>query len=99
LKSFDTALALSMRATFQLAPEAFTELPRSLQTELRRRGCSIPQPFTNDRRQNVIRGYNRHQRYEHQPARMPIAGGTINVAVWKRFIPEADQPLWIAVHV
>jgi hypothetical protein len=44
------------RATVRLGPEEFPELPRSIQSELRRRGCSIPQPFTNGRRQNVIRG-------------------------------------------
>jgi hypothetical protein len=44
------------RATIRLDPRQFTELPRSLQTELRRRGCSIPQPFGNGPRQNVIRG-------------------------------------------
>jgi hypothetical protein len=44
------------RATIRLDPRQFTELPRSLQTELRRRGCSIPQPFGNGSRQNVIRG-------------------------------------------
>jgi hypothetical protein len=44
------------RATVRLAPEEFTELPRSLQRELRRRGCSIPQPYTNGGRQNVISG-------------------------------------------
>ncbi len=44
------------RATIRLDPETFTELPRPLQIELRRRGCSIPQPFTKGRRQNVIRG-------------------------------------------
>ena len=44
------------RATVRLAPEEFTEVPRSLQRELRRRGCSIPQPYTNGGRQNVISG-------------------------------------------
>jgi hypothetical protein len=44
------------RATIRLDPERFTELPRSLQIELRRRGCSIPQPFGNGPQQNVIRG-------------------------------------------
>ena len=44
------------RATLRIDPAEFTELPQSVQTDLRRRGCSVPQPFTNGRRQNVIRG-------------------------------------------
>lgn len=44
------------RATIRLDPETFTELPRALQIELRRRGCSIPQPFASLSRQNVIHG-------------------------------------------
>jgi hypothetical protein len=44
------------RATIRLDPERFTEPPRPLQTELRRRECSIPQPFGNGPRQNVIHG-------------------------------------------
>jgi hypothetical protein len=39
----------------RLQPTAFPELPKNLVTELERRGCTIPQPFTN-RRANVIRG-------------------------------------------
>jgi hypothetical protein len=44
------------RATRRLDPSQFTELPRMIRTELRRRGCLIPQPFSNGHRQNVIRG-------------------------------------------
>jgi hypothetical protein len=44
------------RATIRLDPETFTELPRTLQIELRHRGCSIPQPFASLSRQNVIHG-------------------------------------------
>jgi hypothetical protein len=39
----------------RLPPTAFPELPASLVTQLKRRGCAIPQPYT-DRRANVIRG-------------------------------------------
>ena len=39
----------------RLQPTAFPELPRSLVAELRRRRCTIPQPYTN-RKANVIRG-------------------------------------------
>jgi hypothetical protein len=39
----------------RLKPTAFPELPKSLVAELERRGCTIPQPYTN-RRANVIRG-------------------------------------------
>lgn len=44
------------RATRRLDPSEFTELPRTIRAELHRRGCGIPQPFTNGPRQNVIRG-------------------------------------------
>jgi hypothetical protein len=50
------AWAEADRATRRLDPSEFTELPRTIRTELRRRGCGIPQPFTNGHRQNVIRG-------------------------------------------
>jgi hypothetical protein len=39
----------------RLPPTAFSELPKNLIAELNRRGCTIPQPYT-DRRANVIRG-------------------------------------------
>jgi len=39
----------------RLKPAAFAELPKSFVAELDRRGCTIPQPYTN-RRANVIRG-------------------------------------------
>ena len=39
----------------RLQPTAFPELPPNLVTELERRGCTIPQPYT-DRKANVIRG-------------------------------------------
>lgn len=39
----------------RLQPTAFAELPKSLVVELQRRGCTIPQPYTN-RKANVIRG-------------------------------------------
>ncbi len=35
----------------------------------------------------------RYQRYAYQPARTPIAGGTINVAAWKSLMPKSDHPL------
>ena len=40
----------------RLPPEKFPDLPRSIQVELRRRGCSIPQSFVKRPLQNVIRG-------------------------------------------
>jgi hypothetical protein len=39
----------------RLPPTAFPELPKNLVAELKRRGCSIPQPYTNQKA-NVIRG-------------------------------------------
>lgn len=39
----------------RLQPTAFPELPKNLVAELKRRGCKIPQPYTN-RKANVIRG-------------------------------------------
>jgi hypothetical protein len=39
----------------RLQPSAFPELPKVLLSELERRGCTIPQPYTN-RKANVIRG-------------------------------------------
>jgi hypothetical protein len=43
------------RRIVRLSPTAFPELPRNVVRELQRRGCTIPQPYT-DRRANVIRG-------------------------------------------
>jgi len=40
----------------RLPPSAFPELPKNLVTELKRRGCTIPQVAGFNRRQNVIRG-------------------------------------------
>jgi hypothetical protein len=42
-------------AIVRFPPTAFPELPKNVVTELNRRGCTIPQPYT-DRRANVIRG-------------------------------------------
>jgi hypothetical protein len=42
-------------AVVRLRPTAFPELPKNLVVELKRRGCTIPQPYTN-RKANVIRG-------------------------------------------
>ena len=39
----------------RLRPAAFPDVPKNLITELERRGCTIPQPYT-DRKSNVIRG-------------------------------------------
>jgi hypothetical protein len=44
------------KATKRLAPSAFTDLPAVIQKELVRRECTIPQPFTATRPENVIRG-------------------------------------------
>jgi hypothetical protein len=44
------------RATRRLAPAAFRELPAPIQVELDRRGCTIPQPFTATKPENVIQG-------------------------------------------
>jgi hypothetical protein len=41
--------------TVRLLPRAFPELPKNLLRELERRGCQIPQAYT-DRRHNVIEG-------------------------------------------
>ena len=43
------------RRIVRLSPTAFPELPRNVVRELHRRGCTIPQPYTN-RKANVIRG-------------------------------------------
>jgi len=39
----------------RLRPTAFPEPPKNLITELERRGCTVPQPYTS-RKANVIRG-------------------------------------------
>lgn len=39
-----------------LRPAAFPDLPKNLITEWERRGCTIPQPYTTDRKSNVNRG-------------------------------------------
>jgi hypothetical protein len=44
------------RATKRLAPAQFVDLPVGVRTELERRGCTIPQPFTAKRPENVIKG-------------------------------------------
>src|SRR5262245_41659821 len=43
------------RATSRLAPRAFLDLPSGIRLELERRGCTIPQPFTAQRPENVIK--------------------------------------------
>lgn len=43
--------------TVRLDPAAFTELPSPLQLELRRRGCTVPQPAGSTSRRNVVRGH------------------------------------------
>lgn len=44
------------RNTRRLLPSAFTELPASIQKELTRRGCTVPQPYSATRPENVISG-------------------------------------------
>lgn len=44
------------RATKRLAPSVFVNLPIALRADLERRGCTIPQPFTATRPENVIKG-------------------------------------------
>lgn len=51
LRAWDVADA----ATTRLPPSAFAELGRDLQTELERRGCSVPQTDWGERH-NVVRG-------------------------------------------
>jgi hypothetical protein len=46
----------SKYAIVRLPPTAFSELPKNLVTELKRRGCTVPQTFPPDQRSNVIRG-------------------------------------------
>ena len=41
----------------RLPPTAFPELPRNLSSELRRRGCGIPQDAFSKKPANVIRGH------------------------------------------
>ena len=45
------------RATKRLAPDVFGNLPVSVRKELRRRGCTVPQPFTAKDPENVISGH------------------------------------------
>ena len=44
------------RNTTRLAPGAFIDLPAPIRAELERRGCTVPQPFTARRPENVIQG-------------------------------------------
>jgi hypothetical protein len=46
----------SKYAIVRLPPTTFSELPKNLVTELKRRGCTVPQTFPPDQRSNVIRG-------------------------------------------
>jgi hypothetical protein len=41
----------------RLEPDAFRVLPSAIQVDLRKRGCTIPQPFTAGPPQNVISGH------------------------------------------
>ena len=40
----------------RLKPSAFGELPAAIQRDLVRRGCTVPQPYTATRPENVIKG-------------------------------------------
>ena len=44
------------RATIRLSPSAFPELPGAVRRELERRGCVIPQAFSNRTPHNIVRG-------------------------------------------
>ncbi len=44
------------RTTRRLAPSVFLELPAAVRLDLEQRGCTIPQPFTAKRPENVING-------------------------------------------
>ena len=44
------------RATVRLEPAAFPNLPAGIRSELERRGCTIPQPFTATTPANAIKG-------------------------------------------
>ena len=44
------------RATIRLSPSAFPELPGAVRRELERRGCVIPQAFSNRDPNNIVRG-------------------------------------------
>jgi hypothetical protein len=43
-------------ATVRLEPDAFPNLPAAVRSDLKKRACTIPQPFTSSRPENVIRG-------------------------------------------
>jgi hypothetical protein len=49
--------ARAEREIRQLSPSAFPNLPITIQMDLGRRGCLIPQPFTATRAGNVVRGH------------------------------------------
>jgi hypothetical protein len=44
-------------ATVRMEPTAFLMLPASIKSDLSRRGCTVPQPFTQGALQNVISGH------------------------------------------
>jgi anti-sigma factor RsiW len=44
------------RRTRRLLPAVFVDLPAPVRSELERRGCTVPQPFTSTRPANVIKG-------------------------------------------
>ena len=44
------------RSTRRLLPAVFVDLPAPVRSELERRGCTVPQPFTSTRPANVIKG-------------------------------------------
>src|SRR5262245_11421955 len=47
---------LADRATTRLPPAAFVDLPAAIRSELDRRGCTVPQPFTAKRPATAIKG-------------------------------------------
>jgi hypothetical protein len=50
------AWRVAARTIRRLPPDSFPQLPAGVRSELKGRGCSVPQSFTSDRPHNVIAG-------------------------------------------
>ena len=55
-RDLEQRIRVADREITRLAPSAFPQLPANLAQDLRRRGCSIPQPVFARQPQNVIKG-------------------------------------------
>lgn len=55
-RDLEQRIRVADREITRLAPSAFPRLPENLAQDVRRRGCTIPQPFSARQPRNVIKG-------------------------------------------